>query len=213
MVDIDRKATLGRALRQSDDQMLATLPTSLQTTISAQNDTQLNQVDWRKILRFFGHSARKTRFISTIKRTSKRYGTTPGFKVRRYSKLLVAIDTSGSISEAELGRFFGELHAIWKSGAILEIVECDLSIRRQYLYKGELPERVMGRTGTSFYPVFDFAASRPEFDGIIYFTDGKGAHPGKVPKIPLLWVLSARGRSAKEMENLDFPGRFIQMKN
>ena len=51
-----------------------------------------------------------------MKRISKRYGTRPGIKIKRYQRLAVAVDTSGSIKENDFVIFFNEIHSMWKQG-------------------------------------------------------------------------------------------------
>jgi predicted metal-dependent peptidase len=56
--------------------------------------------------------------------------------------------------------------------------------------------KVMGRGGTSFRPVADYYCAHPEYDGLIYFTDGYAPPPKFNTKRPIdvLWVLC--GKSA-----------------
>jgi len=61
------------------------------------------------VLRLFAESSAKTQIKNTIRRPSKRYGTTPGILVRNKQKILVAVDTSGSIRGNELDLFFKEI--------------------------------------------------------------------------------------------------------
>ncbi|MCB0642633.1 MAG: hypothetical protein KDC44_13380, partial [Phaeodactylibacter sp.] len=208
-----RKQVAVELYRHHGPGLLQEIPEAMTTALQPLLQSEVTPVDWRKALHFFSNSARRTQWAATIKRPSKRYGTTPGYRVRNKARLLVALDTSASISEADLSRFFKELQVLWRQGLELEVVECDQAIRRHYRYRGQLPDRVQGRGGTAFYPIFNYVAERQHFDGIIYFTDGKGVHPGKVPKIPLLWVLSPSGIAAQRLEEQQFPGRFIQMNN
>lgn len=60
---------------------------------------------WRLVLRLFAESAAKTHLKNTIKRPSKRYGTVPGLKIRHRQRLVVVIDTSGSIGKDDLDTF------------------------------------------------------------------------------------------------------------
>ena len=45
------------------------------------------------------------------------------FKVKRFQRLAVAIDTSGSISNEDLTVFFSEIHAMWRGGSEITIIE------------------------------------------------------------------------------------------
>ena len=153
------------------------------------------QVDWRRRLRLFGASSRRTRIVHTIKRVSKRYGTRPGIKVKRFQKLLVALDTSGSIDIDALELFFSEVHGMWRNGAEVTVIECDCEVQRVYPYRGTTPEAISGGGGTDFNPVFEYAKSNRQlqFDGIVYLTDGYAAEPTIKPPCRVLWVLTPDG--------------------
>jgi predicted metal-dependent peptidase len=164
-------------------------------------------LDWRNILKSFAQSSARGAVEFTMKRQSRRFGTRPGLRIKRASKLLVAVDTSGSISMDELRLFFSEIDAIHHTGAHIHIAECDSKVQRDYPYRGKPPASVMGRGGTDFDPVFEFInRSVHRFDGCIYLTDGYAASPEIRPRCRLLWVLTSNGIS----RNLDF-GRHIRI--
>ena len=142
-------------------------------------------------------------------RISKRYGTRPGIKVKQFQKIAVAIDTSGSVSDSDLGIFFTEIDAMYKQGAEIVVIECDAEVQRTYNYNGQLPSEVAGRGGTVFDPVFAFLRSDrlTRYDGCIYLTDGYADEPTIRPPCPLLWVITSNGDAG---DHLRF-GRIIKL--
>ncbi len=166
---------------------------------------------WRLVLRLFAESASKTRLKNTIKRPSKRYQTVPGLRIRHRQRLLVAIDTSGSIGQTELGLFFGEIFHLWRTGAQVEILEADTKVYQQYPYRGKAPELVTGRGGTDFNDTLEYA-NRTKPDGLIYFTDGYAERPRVRPCVPVLWVISPRGLEPRLPAWSDLPGRKVKMR-
>ena len=156
------------------------------------------KVDWKRMVRIFCASSGRTRIRHTIKRISKRYGTRPGVKVQRLQRLLVAIDTSGSIDQGMLAEFFAEIHGTWKVGATVVIVECDADVRQSYGYRGKPPTAVQGGGGTAFEPVFTWMRTQRPFDGVLYLTDGHGPAPSTRPNCKLLWVI-AEGGSTEDL--------------
>lgn len=168
------------------------------------------RLQWQLLLRLFAESAAKTRLKNTMKRPSKRYGTVPGLKIRHLQRLLVAIDTSGSIGPDELKIFFQEIFHLWRSGAQIDILEADTKVYRQYPYKGKTPETVTGRGGTDFNDALQLA-NREYPDGFIYFTDGYAAKPNIRPRMPVLWVLTQRGLEPKQREWGELPGRKVKI--
>ncbi len=168
------------------------------------------QLHWRLLLRLFTESASKTRLKNTIKRPSKRYGTVPGLRIRRRQRLLVAIDTSGSIGQDDLTAFFNEVFHLWRAGAQVDVLESDTKVYRQYTYRGSTPEMVTGRGGTDFNDVLE-QANRQQPDGLIFFTDGFANHPQVRPRMPVLWVISRRGLEAQNAAWAMLPGRKVKM--
>lgn len=147
---------------------------------------------WKRALHLFAAASGRTRLKHTIHRVSKRYGAVPGLRIRQRCRLWVAVDTSGSVSAEDLGRFFREIDHIRRSGAELTVLECDYALRRRYRYTGSAPTQVHGRGGTRFDPVLEAAAEeRP--DGLIYFTDGLAAVPKTACPVPVLWMISPGG--------------------
>lgn len=169
------------------------------------------RLNWRRVLRIFTANASRTYIKNTIRRPSKRYGTTPGMKVRNKQKILVAIDTSGSISMPDLEEFFGEMYHIWRQGAEIMVVECDTVIQNKYIYRGVTPKFVMGRGGTQFDAPIHFANDEYMPDAIVYFTDGYAAVPAVKSRKPVLWMVSSSGLPEGQGVWNDLPGRVVKM--
>ena len=172
-----------------------TIPGPIGDLISMILEQRKPQVDWKRQLRLFGASSRRTRVVHTIRRVSKRYGTRPGIKIKRFQKLLVAIDTSGSIDTDALELFFSEVRGMWRNGAEVMVVECDCDVQRIYPYRGHTPDVISGGGGTDFDSVFQYARSNRhlQFDGIIYLTDGYAETPTIRPTCRVLWVITPDG--------------------
>lgn len=163
-------------------------------------------VNWRRLLQLFAASSNSTFLKSTIRRPSKRYGTVPGIRLNRRHELVLALDTSGSVSMEELALFFNEIRHIWRQGAHITVLECDKDIHRTYPYKGIAPEVIAGRGGTHFDAPITWAnVQKP--DALIYFTDGYAPAPTVAARIPVLWVITSQG--ADKFDHL--PGKHIKL--
>jgi predicted metal-dependent peptidase len=189
------------------------LPAGLRQHLQTFEDARKPVVNWRRLLRIFSESSSRTFVRNTMKRASKRYGTSPGIKVRKRQKLLVAIDTSGSISQADITEFFTEIFHIWKRGAEVMIVECDTKIAAQYMYRGETPDATHGGGGTNFEAPLQFANAQYHPDAIVYFTDGFGPLPNLRSRSPILWMISKAGCEAGPEHMQAFPGMKVRMYN
>ncbi len=167
--------------------------------------------NWRRVLRLFAASSNSSYIKNTIRRPSRRYGTVPGIKIKRRNKLLVAIDTSGSIQQEELLEFFSEIYFIWRQGAEIQIVECDTHIHKTYNYKGTPPVEVHGRGGTSFEAPMIYGNQEYRPDALIYFTDGYAPAPQNLPRFPVLWIISSNGIRTEDKIWEELPGKKLKI--
>ncbi len=188
---------LAKAVRDARDRSgedFSLVPTEIQALVESMVDNLQPTVDWRRVIRLFAASSRRTRISNTLRRPSKRYGTYPGIKVKRLHRLAVIIDTSGSVKDAAFSEFFTEVHAIWRQGSQVTIVEADNQVRTSWDYLGSRPEKASGRGGTNFDPALQWLTDAvPRYDAAVYFTDGKAAAPKIRPPCAVLWVLPPDG--------------------
>jgi len=162
--------------------------------------------DWRGYIRRFTGISTKV-FTKKIRRKeNRRYDENPGLKIKMKQHMLLAIDTSGSVSNAELQEFMGEIHHIYKAGVDITIMQCDTSIKSIEAYKGKPEINIAGRGGTEFDPVLDYYnANQKKYTSLVYFTDGE-CYTSVVPKGNVLWVLSERSSMNEEL-----PGKVIKL--
>jgi predicted metal-dependent peptidase len=156
------------------------------------------KVHWTKELRRFRASLGRARLRYTIKRESKRFGTIPGTKIKSACLVLVAIDTSGSVTNDDLKLFANEIRHMKRNGAEIEVMEVDARVHRVYRYRNKIPG-VMGRGGTDMREIFNWIKqSRRMYDGIIVLTDGYTPMFERQPlPITTLWVIN-RGKKCAE---------------
>ena len=187
-----------------------TIPLGIQSLIKNIVKKRNPQINWKKALKIFSSSSRKTRVYLTLKRVSKRFGTRPGTKIKRFQKLAVAIDTSGSINIDDFNDFFGEIHSMWRFGAEIDVLECDAEIQKKYSYRGRIPEFIHGGGGTSFDPVFEHIKSNrfERYDGCIYLTDGYAPEPTIKPPCKVFWCITKDGEIGPHLKF----GRVVKMK-
>lgn len=129
---------------------------------------------------------------STRMRPNRRYGISqPGTKRNYTSRLLVAFDTSGSVSDKQLQYFATELNGMIDH-VIADFVQFDTIIQGEpepYTKKAS-KIKVKGRGGTCFDPVIKLADERG-YDGLVIFTDGYAPFPKK-PKCRMMWAVCER---------------------
>jgi predicted metal-dependent peptidase len=164
------------------------IPKQLQRVVFETGDGP--RLDWRRVLREAFPRRRIVRhdYLRPNRRFPHRVGEIPG-RTRRPPKptLHVAIDTSGSMTGDALERVAREVGRL-AAHARLTIVECDAAVHRVYPLAAALGPFV-GGGDTDFAPAFDEATGR-ELEGVVYFTDGRGAMPALPPALPVLWALT-----------------------
>ncbi len=115
-------------------------------------------------------------------------------------ELVVALDTSGSIHDEEMGEFLAEVNALkGQMRARVTLLACDSQLAEEapWIYEAwdefNLPEKITGGGGTSFKPVFEWVDKqglRP--DMLVYFTDAEGAFPEREPGFPVIWLVKGK---------------------
>lgn len=154
-------------------------------------------INWAQVLKkYIGlipNSYRKTK-MRINRRQPERFDI-PGRMNNRTIKVVVAIDTSGSVSEYELREIFTEIFGILKNvNYELTIIECDAEIQKIYTAKTirDVNFVVNGRGGTAFTPVIEYINESGKYKDavLIYFTDGQGEFEIPKPKTYRnLWVV------------------------
>ncbi|MFX0065703.1 MAG: VWA-like domain-containing protein [Candidatus Hermodarchaeota archaeon] len=117
-------------------------------------------------------------------------------------RLVVAIDTSGSVSDIQLNWFLAEIKGIIATLRQYEILifGCDAAIQDIYRFEtGDSLEGIKftlrGKGGTDFRPIFDYIEEEQFMpDCLVYFTDAYGTFPEMEPTYPVIWVVSSRKR-------------------
>lgn len=160
------------------------------------NEIKNPRIDWKETLRrFVSSNARNDYTWSVPNRRHIGSGLyLPEIKSEELGKIVLAIDTSGSISANDLDQFASELSDILESynGIELTVIYCDTEIANvQEFTSDDLPLQLdaKGFGGTDFRPPFNWI----EENGIepicmIYFTDGYCNRYPMEPDYPVLWI-------------------------
>ena len=161
--------------------------------------------NWKNYLRRFTGISSKI-FTKKIRRKENtKFPDMPGLKVKMKQKLMLAIDTSGSVCDDEVREFMNEMHHIYKTGVDITLVQCDTYIRDISEYKGTYDLKLHGRGGTDFTPVIEYFNENTSYTSLVYFTDGE-ASTHVNPRAKVLWV-----HSEQSDINEDLPGLKIKL--
>ena len=161
--------------------------------------------NWKAYIKRFTGISTKIFTKKLRRKENKRYSDNPGLKIKMRQQMLLAIDTSGSVSNSELEEFMNEIYHLYKCGVSITIIQCDTSIQSIKEYDGKFKLEVSGRGGTEFDPVLEYYNEHNKYTSLIYFTDGE-CYTDIKPKKQVLWVLSERSEF-----NNSLPGKQIKL--
>lgn len=183
------------------------IPAGLESVMDSVNTDVIDELNWKEKLKYFATAARRVKINLTRNKLNKRLGMDyPGTNIKRKTKVLVAIDTSGSVADEELMKFMEQVYLMSKTDCEITIVECDAQMYEPWLFKKDRQIKFKGRGGTSFDPVLEYFNKEP-YNGLIYFTDGYCSTSIPTTK-KILWVVTSNGT----ME-FNAPGNKVQIKN
>lgn len=201
--NMDLPDEIKEQLRQYIQQVVDGIPDEMRGLFPSHQQEALNkalekpQIKWDQVLRkYIGtipNGYRKTR-TRLDRRQPERFDISG--KISRHTiDIVVAIDTSGSMSKQLLEKIFTEIFTILKAKEFhLTIIECDAEIQTVYEARtmSDVRLEVHGRGGTSFIPVIKYVNENKKYRKslLIYFTDGMGDEHIPVPHVyRMLWVL------------------------
>ena len=168
------------------------IPGELSSIIQKLRHVEPPKFDWKGYLRRFVGNSNRSYTKLLRRKQNKRYPDNPGLKVKYRAHTLVAIDTSGSVSDKELEEFLGEIGHMHKTGNEITIVQCDTNMHKPESFNPKKDFKVKGRGGTDFQPVIDYYnTNSKKYTSLIYLTDGEAPAPRNCPR-KVLWCLSSR---------------------
>lgn len=156
------------------------------------NATLKAKINWRNIFAGFRASIISSKRKLTRMKPNRRTGFDNMGSIRRFdTKLLVAVDVSGSVPTKSLQYFYGVINSAFRYGfESIDVIQFDCGIKAVHSLKNVVKNvAIVGRGGTSFQEPVDYAHENG-YDGLIMLTDGY-APPPCIPegfKTGILWV-------------------------
>ena len=173
------------------------------------------EIKWEDLLKRFCGFSRRNERISSIKRLNRKYPNIhPGAKKQYKPMIALYIDESGSVSDAELAKFYTEIDSLSnRTDFYLYRFDTEVDSKNGFLWKKNkrhnLPRGKCG--GTCFEAVTKHAIeNRSKFDGYIILTDGCAPKPKISKGIKRCWILPNNCNLAFQKDKNDI---LIKMKN
>lgn len=201
--DVRQSQSWGSIAGKLREQILATLKPKL---------------DYRTVLRQFRTSIISLNRELTRMKPSRRYEFLYMGSRRQFStRLLIAVDVSGSMSSEDLQRGFSTINRFFQYGIEqIDVIQFDTEIKGQplILKKARHQVKIIGRGGTDFSPVMDYIDRHRDYDGLIIFTDGEASIPPrpKNRRTRILWLFNHESNYQRAAAQLRPIGRSVFLK-
>ncbi|MBK8751959.1 MAG: hypothetical protein IPL99_10035 [Candidatus Competibacteraceae bacterium] len=176
------------------------------------------KLDYRTVLRQFRANIIALNRELTRMKPSRRYEFLYMGSRRHFTtKLLIAVDVSGSMSSDELQRGFSTINRFFNYGIEqIDVIQFDTEIKGPplILKKARRQVQITGRGGTDFTPVIDYIDQHRDYDGLIIFTDGYAPIPlrPKNRQTRVLWLFNHESNYQRAAALLRPIGRSIFLK-
>ena len=171
------------------------LPGDIETIIG---DVLKPLVDWREVLWPFFTNTSHDEY--TWRKPNRAYISEDEYLPSMYNEscgtIAICVDTSGSVSDAELHQFWSEIVAVAKETQPSKIIciGCDDEVNDIFEWSEaenfwEEPPSFTGRGGTAFSPAFEkIDELNEDIEACVYLTDLGSDDFGEEPIYPVLWV-------------------------
>ena len=195
--DDERRDKINELIEQiNSSNSWGSIPGNLTEKIIASSKAK---IDYRKTLSGFRASILSSKRHLTRMRPNRRFDFQQmGSKYDLETRLLIAVDTSLSVTHLELANFYGVIQRMFRYGvAQIDVIQFDSQLQTPQPIslkdaKHLKISEVKGREGTDFQVVFDYLREHNFYDGMIIFTDGYATQP-KIEfftRTKFVWVLS-----------------------
>lgn len=171
------------------------MPGNLEAAIT---DIVQPRIDWRTVLwPFFTNTSRDE---YSWRKPNRAYISEDEYLPSMFNEsagvIAICVDTSGSVSDAELHQFWSEIVAVAKETQPERIIclGIDTQVNDEFEWEDvndllEDPPKFTGRGGTRFEPAFEHLnSSMHNIEACVYLTDLGSDDFGEQPSYPVLWV-------------------------
>ncbi|NER99541.1 MAG: hypothetical protein F6J86_37965 [Symploca sp. SIO1B1] len=152
------------------------------------------KLDYRAVLRKFRTSILSQQRRLTRMKPNRRYGFAYMGSRRDFTtRLLFAIDVSGSMGTEELRQGFSVVNRFFNYGVpTIDVIQFDAKITSDIMTFRRAQQKVQltGRGGTNFDPILAYINEHRDYDGLIIYTDGYAPcpEPPQNRRTRILWL-------------------------
>ncbi|MDJ0516066.1 MAG: VWA-like domain-containing protein [Trichodesmium sp. MO_231.B1] len=157
------------------------------------------KLDYRAVLRKFRTSILSQQRRLTRMKPNRRYGFAYMGSRRDFTtRLLFAIDVSGSMGTEELRQGFSVVNRFFNYGVqAIDVIQFDAEITTDVMTfrRAQREIQLTGRGGTNFDPVVAYLEEHRDYDGLIIYTDGYAPCPAPPQNLRtrIMWLFVSEG--------------------
>ena len=176
------------------------------------------KLDYRAVLRKFRTSIVSQQRRLTRMKPNRRYGFAYMGSRRDFTtRLLFAIDVSGSMGTEELRQGFSVVNRFFNYGVpAIDVIQFDTEITGEAMTfrRAQREVHLTGRGGTNFGPVVEYLEEHRDYDGLIIYTDGYAPCPAPPQnrRTRILWLFVSEGNYRSCYPNLQNLGQGAYIK-
>jgi predicted metal-dependent peptidase len=150
------------------------------------------KISYKEVIRRFRRSVTVFKTLTSRMKVNRRFDLAfPGHRRDMVTKIIFAVDVSGSMSDDDLAEGFSVINKVMKHCDMTFIqFDTEIKIIEKDFKKARKSFKVHGRGGTDFNHVLAYADEN-HYDGIVMFTDGYASAP-KEPKTKVLWLMHSK---------------------
>ncbi|MDY6804398.1 MAG: VWA-like domain-containing protein [Cyanobacteriota bacterium] len=176
------------------------------------------KLDYRAVLRKFRTSILSQQRRLTRMKPNRRYGFDYMGSRREFTtRLLFAIDVSGSMGTEELRQGFSVVNRFFNYGVeAIDVIQFDAEITTDAMTfrRARREVQLTGRGGTNFDPVLAYLEEHRDYDGLIIYTDGYAPcpEPPQNRRTRILWLFVSEAHYRSCYPNLEHLGQGAYLK-
>ena len=151
------------------------------------------KISWKEIIRRFNTSVVTTNTVSTRKKANRRFDLdAPGRRRVYTTKIIFAVDVSGSMSDDDLAEGFAVINSVCRHAEIEYVLfDTEIKLVEKKMKKAKDKFKIKGRGGTDFEMMCRYA-DKNKADGMIIYTDGYAPAPNPPKSCKVLWLLTGK---------------------
>lgn len=162
------------------------------------------KINWKEVIRRFNTSVTTSKQVSTRMKYNRRFGLdAPGRKRIYTTKILFALDVSGSMSDQDIAEGFAVVNSVCRHAEVHWMTfDTEIHDLATKMKKAQTMFKVNGRGGTDPGPVLKYADEH-KYDGVVVYSDMDFYSAQKRPaRAKVLWL--ATDKCAKNPTDFGF---------